>query len=471
MKSETPGREIAKIAIPVSLEFALILGLNVVNQVVVGGLGTVAVASVGFVNSIILVPMMTLVALGNSTSILVARAYGAKRDRELNTVVSTALISAFVVAGAVSIPLFMWPTELMRVIGASPEVVDMGAEYMAISAISLAPGILSAVFSGILRSADHSRSPMVATLITVALNTPLAIVLVFGFGPIPAMGVVGAAWAAVITTCLKALVLWIQTYGLYNIANWEVPRTWLIWRSLLGALFSLAAPLGVTAIFWTMGNFVYNVVVSGLGDDPLAAMQIVGTMEGVFVVASLGLMSAITALAGRAVGAGDGDLALAWITKIKRIGIYTGVVFGVLFAASSFALSALFPAIAPAVVVMATVGIIANATFQPLKVRAVLLGAAILPSGNDVRGVMMGDFFAPFVVGIPLALALGYLTPLGFYGVIIARLVEEIAKFSLFRWRETRLNWAAIARDQVDAQRAIDETRVTDDPRQGLMQS
>ena len=102
----------------------------------------------------------------------------------------------------------------------------------------------------------------------------------------------------------------------------------------------LALPLGVTELFWTVGTFLYNVVFQQLGDEALAAAQIVTTLEGVFVVGSIGLMSATTTLVGRSVGRGDVDDAMAWVRRLTRAGIGTAALFGVLFAASVLLLDA-----------------------------------------------------------------------------------------------------------------------------------
>jgi Na+-driven multidrug efflux pump len=85
---QTEGREVARIAVPVSMEFVLTLVLGFVNQVVVGTLGAVAIAAVGFANALVVIAVMTLGALGNSASILVARARGAGNQHDVNTVVS-----------------------------------------------------------------------------------------------------------------------------------------------------------------------------------------------------------------------------------------------------------------------------------------------------------------------------------------------------------------------------------------------
>jgi putative MATE family efflux protein len=443
--SPTPLSEVAKIAIPVSLEFVFIVSLNFVNQLIVAGLGAVAVAAVGFVNSINLVLVMTLGALGTSASILVARAFGAKREHELSTVVSSALLAAGAISTLLAIPFILWPSECLRLVGASADVISTGAPFLAVISLSLPLSVLAAVFTGILRSADHPRSSLIATLPTVVLTPLIALVLVFGWGPFPALGVVGAAWAILITTALKVVILLIQTYPLYRVAHWELPEGLHGWRLVIVPLFVLGIPLGLTNVFWTTGNFLYNVVAGRLGDDALASMQIVWSLEAVFVVASLGLISAVTALVGRAVGAGNGPLAAAWVAQIKRIGMYAGLFFGLLFGLSALATPILYPEIGPSVLVPVTVGILLNASIQTFKIRIGLMGASILPSGDDVKGVVIGDFISPFVVGIPLALGLAFLTPLGIYGIFVARVIEELFKFSFFSWRQRRISWDSVA--------------------------
>ena len=440
---ENPGRAVARVALPVSLEFVLILSLQFINQVVVAGLGDTAVAAVGFANSINLIPLFVVGALGISSSILVARAYGAKREKELNKIVSVALFVGSAVAVVVALPVVVFPAEVLRASGASADVIAVGAPYLAVLFSGLIAGILSFIFSGILRSANHARSPMVATLATVVVNTPLAIILVYGWGPIPALGIVGAAWATLATTVIKVIILCVQTFGIFHIARWELPRRWREWRKLLAAHLTLAAPMGLTELFWTAGVFLYNVVTEQIGDTALASIQIVQTMAAIFVVGSLGLASAITALVGRSVGAGNAVEAQAWGGYIKRVGIITGVIFAIFFAASALALSFLYPHLAPVVISSAALGIWINALLQPFIVR-MLLDAALLPSANDVRGILMGDFIGPFILGLPVAIMLAMFTPLGVVSVFIGRACDDLAKMVVFGWRARRLKWGSV---------------------------
>ena len=219
----SPRREIARIAVPVSLEFVFMLVLNFVNQVVVGALGATAIAAVGFANSLVFILVLTLGALGASVSILVARAHGSGRRHEMNASVTAALLAAGLLAAATSAPAFLAAGSLLRLTGASPTVAAVGTGYLRLMTLSLVPTVLSAVLSGVMRSTGHARSPMVATLVTVLLNTSLGYCLVFGVGPLPELGVVGAGWATLATAVLKAVILLGQVLLRHRLVRWELP--------------------------------------------------------------------------------------------------------------------------------------------------------------------------------------------------------------------------------------------------------
>ena len=76
-------------------------------------------------------------------------------------------------AALVSLPMSLFAPELLRLSGASAGVVALGTDYLRLSALALAPSVLGAVLSGVMRSLGHARSPMVATFLTVILNTLL----------------------------------------------------------------------------------------------------------------------------------------------------------------------------------------------------------------------------------------------------------------------------------------------------------
>jgi Na+-driven multidrug efflux pump len=134
------------------------------------------------------------------------------------------------------------------------------------------------------------------------------------------------------------------------------------------------------------------------------------------------------------------------VRRVKRVGVVTGAGFGVLFALSALTVSRLYGNAGADVQRAAALGIVINAAFQVVKVRNMVLGAGVLPSGGDVRGVILGDVTGAFVVGLPLALLLGLHTPLAVAGIFLARVVEESAKVVIFTWRSRRVDWHGLAR-------------------------
>lgn len=451
----TPRREIARIAIPVSLEFVIMLVMNFVNQIIVGGLGTVAIAAVGFSGSLWFILFVTIGALGASTAILAARAFGSGRRGDLDTTVTTAVLLAVTIAAPFVIVGFIAATRLLSLVGAAPDVAAVGGSYFRFFILALIPAICAAVLSGVMRSTGHAKVPMYVTAATVLLDSVMAYALVYGAGPLPELGVEGAGIAVLTANVLKLIVLAYLAYGRLDLVSWHPPRHQHAVSTIVRPLVVLAIPLGITELFWTLGIFLYNVIFQRLGTDSLAAAQIAATLEGIFIVGSVGLMAAATALIGKAIGEGDATAARAWIRRVSKAGLVTGVAFGAIYALSALAIPLLFTEVSGEVIRLATIGIVINAIVQAIKVRNMIIGAGVLPSGNDVKGVIMGDVFSTFVIGLPLALLLGLGTPLLAIGIFLARAVEEIVKLAIFTWRQRRVNWDALAAEHgVTAARA-----------------
>jgi Na+-driven multidrug efflux pump len=243
---------------------------------------------------------------------------------------------------------------------------------------------------------------------------------------------------------VKLAILLVQAFVIHRIFDWSLPDSLTQWRVIVVPLVVLAIPLALTDLLWSSGIFLYNVIAQRLGDEQLAATQIVATLEGVFIVGSIGLMSATTALVGRSVGRGDAEGAEHWVRRNTKAGVYTALVFGGLLGLSSLAIPVLFANAGPQVQMLAMVGIVINALVQVVKVRNMILGAGVMPSGGDVRGVILGDAVSSFAVGLPLAITLALFTPLGILGLFLARVIEELVKVAIFTWRTRRISWTAV---------------------------
>ncbi|MEN9711682.1 MAG: hypothetical protein RL441_1674, partial [Actinomycetota bacterium] len=168
---------------------------------------------------------------------------------------------------------------------------------------------------------------------------------------------------------------------------------------------------------------------------------------GIFITGSIGLASAATALINRAIGAGDVAAAEGWKHTLLRAGLVSGAVFGALFGASAVFVPAWFGNAGTNVQQLAVYGVIVNAFFQIVKVRNMILAGGVLASGNQLRGIIWGDVTGALFVGVPLAIILGLFTPLGYWGILAARAIDELGKLVVFEWNARRINWNKVVAD------------------------
>jgi Na+-driven multidrug efflux pump len=181
----------------------------------------------------------------------------------------------------------------------------------------------------------------------------------------------------------------------------------------------------------------------------LAASQIVATLEAVFIVASLGLMTAATILIGQAAGEGNAGLAQARIRALLHTGTVTGFVFGGLYLGTVVLLPIFYPRVGAGVTHIAFWGIIISSLVHPVKVRNMIL-VGVLSGGGDARGVATGDVAGAFAIGLPLAYLLGFTWELGVWGIFAARVTEEIMKTIFFGQRVSRLRWGECVTPSLD---------------------
>ena len=427
--------DISRIAVPVSLEAVSQLLLGFIDQIIVGALGALAIAAVGLANSTTFIFILTLAALGNSCAILIARAFGAKNNASLSQSLSVGLTLGLAVSILVVIPMWIWAEPLMAAAGGNAQLTQPASDFLKIVLLGLPLIVLGSVATGALRSMGDAKTPMKATMLSMLINTLIAYLLVSHFH----MGVIGAAFGTLLANLIKTIWLLRTVYRQQGV-HFVTPG-WTAIQTTSRELLPLSAPMMVTELFWTSSVFLYNILFGKISTAALAANQIVSTLETVFVVASFGLASAATTLLGQAIGQGDTALAHSRSRAILHLGLLTGIVTGLLYLATAYLLPVVFPKVEEEVLKIAFLGVVLNAVFQAVKVHNMIQGIGILPSGGDPGGVLFGDIFGAFVVGLPLALLFGFGLGWGVAGIFSARLIEEAVKLLIFYSRYRRINW------------------------------
>jgi len=427
--------EVLRLGVPVSLEAAFQAGLGLVDQVAVARLGEEAVAGVGLTNQLVFVITLVLGSLGTSVAILVAQHHG-RGDR---AAAAQAIGAAVWLGLFLSVPLVavlaLFPEQALQVMGAAPAVMEASAPFMRLIAGAIPLHLLAAVAAGALRSLGDTRTPMLITLGSVGINTGLNFLLVFGVGPVPALGVSGAALATLVSCTFRVLAL---------AAVVASPRRQLALRAahlarpvrpVLLELGRLSWPMALVELLWTASLLLYALMCARLGTREVVAWQISNTIEGSFIMLSSGLAVAGLTLVGQELGAGSTSGARAKSREVLGLGLQASILFGLLAVSGMFWLQQLYPEVTADAMRLAVLGLVLNALFQPAKVLNMILGNGVLRAGGDTRFILMADLLSIYAVGIPLALLLAFPLQLGFVGVLIGRLLEEGARLALYMFR------------------------------------
>ena len=134
--------------------------------------------------------------------------------------------------GFAALFLVLFPSRILRFLGAQEELAKTGSVYLQLFAASAPLTVMSAVTTATFRSMSDSRTPMMITMGAVCLNTVLGLLLVLGIGGFPKLGVPGAGLATVISQGLRAVVLVTVLYAAKKGMRWHWPLGRLLGRSV-----------------------------------------------------------------------------------------------------------------------------------------------------------------------------------------------------------------------------------------------
>jgi putative MATE family efflux protein len=440
-KARAEAGKILKLAIPIGLESVFQMGFNAIDQIIVGLLGADAVAAVGLSNSTASIALLLYASAGVGAGVMVARAFGRKEMAEVSQIASVGQTLSGLLGLLTAVFFVTCSKPILQAIGADSKLAGSANSYFQLYSISIAPMILSAVTSAVFRSLNAPKTPLIITGLAVAANTLLGFVLVLGFGPVPSLGVAGAGWATLFSQSVRCLALILFLYAGNKGVRWIWPFSGSKAVSTAGRLLGLTGPIALSEVLWGMSTFVYIVVLTRIGNATLAASQIVLSLENIFIVMSAGLAPAAVAVIGQALGKGSLPKAKAdaWFTI--RFGVMMAVGLGLLYGSCCLLLPSVYPKVGKDVLGFAFWGVFIMAVSQPAKVLSSVLGNGVLASGGDTRFILLGNLAGTYLIGLPTAVGLGLFTGLGFFGVFIAKALEECVKAVCFLLRFLRCRW------------------------------
>jgi putative MATE family efflux protein len=265
---------------------------------------------------------------------------------------------------------------------------------------------------------------------TVLLNAILDPLFIFGFGPIPEMGVVGATIATFITQGISAIVgILILLKGSHGVQI--IPREFSVDVSFMKRLLFLGAPTSAEQVLRSSAFVIMTVLVVAYGTIEVAAYGVGANVMMVVLIPALGLSMAVAALVGQNIGAGKPERAHEAVKVGARVSLIALAVVGVIaYVAAGQIVGFFIDSESVEVVVRATAFVRVTAiSFGLIGLQMVYLGA-FRAAGSPGIALLL-TFVAQWLLQLPLAFVLSRYTSLGVEGIWWAGPISQLATVGL----------------------------------------
>lgn len=436
-------RALARTAVPITLQSLLQSSFSVVDQVMVGQLGSVSIAGIGLASKFSSLYSVLVSAVAAAAGIMMAQYMGKKDLRESG---KSFYVNLFLSMGIAAV--FMGiscgvPGRMMSMYTEDPLTREAAADYLRILGVSFLPLAVSTMTSVYLRCREAAMLPLYSGILAAVLNTVLNYVMIFGKLGCPAMGAEGAALATLVSRCFDCLVIVVSFLWLQKKSGQRLPfllRTGSGgWQLYAGILF----PILVCEFFWSLGENVYASIYGHMGTQSCAAMTLTGPVQVLMMGAMTGLSQGAGILVGKSLGRGEYEKAYGESRCLMKYGAAGSLLLSLILAAVSRRYVQVYQ-VEETVRLTAQHLLIVFALISPVKVQNMILGGGIIRSGGRTNYIMAIDLIGTWLFGVPLGFMGAFVLQLPITWVYFllsleecVRLLISIGVFRSRRWMKS----------------------------------
>jgi putative MATE family efflux protein len=437
------GRAIVLLAIPMVLEMVMESVFALTDAFFVSRLGTDAVATVGLTEAMITILFAIAIGTGMATTAMVARRIGERDVGRARIAAAQSVLLGLALTLVVAVPGVVFASDLLRLMGGTPELVASGHGYTRVLFGGSATIMLIFLLNAVFRGAGDAAIAMRVLWIANGVNIVLDPCLIFGLGPFPELGVMGAAVATTIGRGTGvAIQFWVLFRGGSRIRVRLpdfTPRLRIILRlfrlSVGGILQFLIGTSSWVLLVWIIGGF---------GPAAVAGYTLAIRLIVFAILPSWGLANAAATLVGQNLGAGQPERAekSVWLAGVYNMAFLLAV--AVLFIAAAEPLIRIF-SVEPDVVRYGVACLRWVSIGYPFYAWGMVMVQAFNGAGDTYTPSVI-NFFCYWLFQLPVAYALAYGLDLGPTGVFVAITAAEslIAVVGILVFRRGRWKLQAV---------------------------
>lgn len=318
-------RKLFAVALPIMLQNGISNFVNLLDNIMVGRLGTEQMSGVSIVNQLVFIFFLCIFGAIGGIGIFTAQYAGQKNNEGIQFTFRFKLILGVIILVMFSAIFLLKGTDLISLyLHEGSEEGDLAAtlmyakDYLLVILIGLIPAVVEQVYSSTLRECGETVVPMVASIIAVFVNLIFNYILIFGHFGAPAMGVVGAAVATNISRFLQVgiVVVYVHATSKKHTYINGMYKSFTVPFDLIKKMMYMATPLIFNETLWAAGVAAQTQIYSVRGLAVVAGLNINSTINNVFNIAFIAMGDAVAIIVGQLLGAGKMDEAKDTAYKI-----------------------------------------------------------------------------------------------------------------------------------------------------------
>lgn len=432
-------RQVIALAWPAVVEQLLVTLFGMVDMMMVGSVGPMAIAAVGLTNQPMFLALAAFQALNVGTTALVARFVGAQDISEANATIRQSLLVVVALGGFASALVYIFAEPMVVFMGAKDDALGYAVTYLRVISLGLLPQVIGMCVTAVLRGAGDTKTPMRFNVIANIFNVVGNYLLINGHFGFPVWGVFGAAFATSLSRfigCGLSLYVIFKGKSLLHISLRDkfVPR----W-DLISRVFRVGFPSLLEQLLMRFGNIVFTKAVSGIGMATFAAHQIGMNIQSLSFTPGHGFGMAATSLVGRSLGEKRPDNAEKYGWQTRQVGQYVAITMGLIFFFGGRYIASLYTD-DPNVINITALVLKVAAFIQPFQSSQFIIAGALRGAG-DTRWPLISTFIG--VAGIRALLALLFINvmQLGVVGAWYALLLDQFTRSFVVYYRYNSKQW------------------------------
>jgi putative MATE family efflux protein len=335
------GRHLVDMAVPVLFGIFTMIGQAFADMWFIGRVGDRELAALSFAFPILMIVTSVAIGLGAGTSSVVARAIGAHNHRRARRLATDSLILSFGITAIISVIGFFTINPLFTLLGAPADMIPLIAGYMTILYAGVPFVVVGMVGMSSMRATGDTRLPSMLMVIASVANVILDPILIFGVGPVPAMGLNGAAMASLLSrTAIFGGTLYLMRMRL-DMLTFNKPDPGEL-RSSWADVLHVGIPAAGTNAIIPIATGVITAMLARYGPEAVAGFGVASRVESLTLVLFYALSAVIGPFVGQNIAAGRADRIFEALRLCTFFCIGTGLAIAVLLAISGEWLPTLF---------------------------------------------------------------------------------------------------------------------------------